>query len=150
MGKKIVIFLPTLVFILFSFYFIFAYWQKNLPLISPLDLVENLSPINNLLRKKSDKVVFGFLPYWNLRQASKLHIKSLTHLAYFGLDLNPDGTIKKYLNKSESEPGYNKIDSPELSLLMRQIKILNKKNILVIRAMDNDLIESIVNNKNHT
>lgn len=150
MGKKIIILIPTLFFLLFTFYFIFAYWQKNLPLVSPLDLVENLSPINNFLKKKSDKIVFGFLPYWNLRQSNQLRIKDLTHLGYFGIDLNPDGSIKQYMNKKEVEPGFNKLDSPELSLLMRQTKILNKKNILVIRAMDNDLIESVVNNKNHT
>ena len=148
--KKIIIIASTFLFILFSSCLAFSYWQKNLPLVSPLDLVENLSPINNILKKKSEKVIFGFMPYWNLRQANQLRVKELTHLAYFGIDLNPDGTVKQFLNKRETEPGFNKLNSHELSLLMRQIKILNKKNILVIRAMDNDLIESIVNSKNHS
>lgn len=149
MGKKISFLIPTFLLLLFSLYFSVAYWRQNLPLVSPLDLVENLSPINSFLKKEPQKIVFGFMPYWNLRLANQLRIKSLTHLGYFGIDLNSDGTIKQFLNKREAEPGFNKLDSNELSLLMRQIKILNKKNILVIRAMNNELIESIVDNKTH-
>lgn len=120
-------------------------WKTNLPLVSPLDLIESLPPVNNLLHRKSDKIVYGFLPYWNTKTSANLRIKELTHLAYFGLDLNPDGTLKKYDNPKELEPGYSKASSSQVQLLKRQLKILNKKFILVIRGMDNDLIESIVN-----
>jgi spore germination protein YaaH len=43
----------------------------------------------NLLRRE----VFGFLPYWEL--GSTLDYNSLSTIAYFGIDLNTDGTLDK-------------------------------------------------------
>lgn len=120
-------------------------WKTNLPLVSPIDLIESLPPVNNLLHRRSNKIVYGFLPYWNIKMSNSLRIRELTHLAYFGLDLNSDGTLKKFDNPKELEPGYSKASSSQIQLLKRQLKILNKKFILVIRGMDNDLIESIIN-----
>lgn len=124
-------------------FFSWKTWQQNLPLISPLELIETLAPIT--LNKKTDKVIFGFLPYWNMKLSNQLTIKHLTHLAYFGVDLNKDGTIKKLDNPREQEPGWTKLNSNEFNILERQLKITNKKTILTIRVMTYDQITSILN-----
>ena len=50
------------------------------------------SGTTNLLRRE----VFGFLPYWEL--GSTLDYTTLSTIAYFGVDLNTDGTLNKSSN----------------------------------------------------
>src|SRR5689334_20461580 len=38
------------------------------------------------------KEFFGFAPYWNLTAASQYDVTKWTTLAYFGIDINSDGT----------------------------------------------------------
>lgn len=121
---------------------IYQIWQKNLPLISPLELIETLAPITR--PSKTDKIIFGFFPYWNMKYSDELNIKHLTHLAYFGIDLNQDGTVKTHDNPQELEPGWNKLGSTSFSILHRQLQLTNKKTILVIRVMTYDQIISIL------
>src|SRR3989338_2833319 len=120
-------------------------WQINLPLVSPIDLIESLRELTPTYRRPGNKIVFGFLPFWNMKDSTKLYIRSLTHLAYFGIDLASDGSLKKYDKPGEKEPGWNKLNGEAFTILSRQIKLLGKKLILVVRAMDTDQIESLVN-----
>jgi spore germination protein YaaH len=137
----------SLVFTISLTIFIYFWWRHNLPLVSPLDLIENITHIPSKENSKQ-KIVLGFLPYWNLKYTDQIPIKNLTHLAYFGIDLEEDGTIKKYENPGELEPGWNKLNSQDYEILKRQMKILGKKNIILVRGMSNDLIKSIINNSN--
>lgn len=126
----------------------YFYWQSNLPLVSPIALIESLT---NTIPNKP-KIVYGFLPYWNLKYADRLHIQPLTHLAYFAIDLNADGSINKKVNKKELEPGWNKFSSKENQKVFYQSQLLGQKQILTITAMDPELIESLVDqpvNKNN-
>lgn len=122
---------------LFGYY----YWQKKLPLISPLSLIEK----NYFKQQQKNKVVYGFIPYWNLRQNANLQINHLTHLAYFAVDLNNDGSIHKRTKPNELEPGWNKLNSNETKALLYQSRLLQQKTVLTITAMDPDLIQSILN-----
>lgn len=142
--------LLTAIFLLLSAgsYFIYRYWQTNLPLLSPIDLVGSLgSPV--FPSTSPSKIVYGFFPYWNLKYKDDLNIRDLTHFAYFGIDLQDDGTLKKYENPGELEPGYNKLNSDDYGILSHQLTLLNKKQILVVRAMNPDQIESVLNNPTH-
>ena len=121
----------------------FIIWRNNLPLVSPIALIETL--IGNSPAIRSKKVVYGFFPYWNLKYADKLNIQSLTHFAYFAIDLNSDGSINKKINLIESEPGWNKLKSGDTNKLLYQAKLLGQKTVLTITAMDTDLIETILN-----
>lgn len=118
----------------------YFYWQSQLPLVSPIALIESITKTT----PKKNKIVYGFLPYWNLKHADKLHIQPLTHFAYFAIDLNEDGTINKKLNKRELEPGWNKFNSKDNQKVHYQSKLLSQKQILTITAMDPELIESLV------
>jgi len=142
MSRKIKIFFLTLALVFSSItaYFI---WQSNLPLVSPIDLIGSL--IGNSPAIKSEKVIYGFFPYWNLKYAEQLNIQSLTHFAYFAVDLNDDGTINKKVNLVESEPGWNKLRSKDTSKLLYQSKLLGQKTVIVITAMQPEIIENILN-----
>lgn len=130
-----------LIYLGLSFY---RLWLINLPLVSPLDLIESLPPLAPIFNKPGHKIAFGFLPYWNLKLANELTVKPLTHFAYFGIDLNADGSIKKYDRPSEKEPGWNKLNSDQYYLLHRQLKILGKKVILTVIAMETEQIDTLL------
>lgn len=117
-------------------------WRSTLPLVSPVALIGSL--IGNSPAIKSKKIIYGFFPYWNLKYADQLNIGSLTHFAYFAIDLNDDGTINKKTSLLESEPGWNKLKSKETGKLLYQSKLLGQKTVITITAMEPDLIESIL------
>lgn len=124
-------------------------WHTNLPLLSPMDVIASLTPESRLL-PQTKKVVYGFLPYWNLKYSDQIPIRYLTHLAYFGVDLDTNGGIKFYESPGVAEPGLHKLSSSEFSILHRQLKLVGKKSILLVRAFDPDQIETIVNNPDIT
>ncbi len=121
-------------------------WQKSIPLVSPIAFIESIYQAPT----KNKKVVYGFLPYWNLKYADTLQINHLTHLAYFAIDLNEDGTINKKVNKRELEPGWNKLNSDATSKILYQAKLLKQKTVLTVTAMDPKLISSIINSPEYS
>lgn len=133
----------ALVFSAITAYFV---WQSNLPLVSPVSLIETL--IGKSPAISSKKIVYGFLPYWNLKYADSLNISNLTHFAYFAVDLNDDGTINTRINTTESEPGWNKLKSKTTNKLLYQSKLLGQKTVLTVTAMKPDLIENILSTPN--
>ncbi|HOX96514.1 MAG TPA: glycosyl hydrolase family 18 protein [Candidatus Woesebacteria bacterium] len=122
----------------------FIIWQNNLPLVSPVSLIETL--IGNSPAVRSEKIIYGFFPYWNLKYSDTLNIQNLTHFAYFAIDLNADGSINKKINSVETEPGWNKLKSKDTSKLLYQSRLLGQKTIITITAMDPDTIEGILQN----
>ena len=121
----------------------YAIWRSTLPLVSPIALIDSL--IGNSPAIRSNKVIYGFFPYWNLKYAEQLKINSLTHFAYFAIDLKEDGSTNKKVNLVESEPGWNKLKSKDTNKLLYQSKLLGQKTVIVITAMQPETIESILN-----
>ncbi len=145
MRKKLLIF-TSLVIGICLLIVAYQYWQYQLPLISPLSFIETyITPPT-----RSTKQVYGFFPYWNLKVADRLRVNELTHFAYFSISLNPDGTIEKRVNPQELEPGWNKLNSSQTNKLLYQVKLLKKTTDLVVTAMDQDLIDSILSSPEHT
>ena len=128
--------------LIFSSITAFAVWQNALPLVSPVALIEVMT--GNAPSAKSNKVVYGFFPYWNLKVVDNLNIGFLTHFAYFAVDLNPDGSINKMNSKKEQEPGWNKLHSNSFNKLLYQTKLLGQKSVLTVTAMKPELIDSLV------
>ncbi len=125
---------------------VYYFWQKSLPLVSPISFIESIYQPQT----KNKKVVYGFLPYWNLKYSDTLQINYLTHLAYFAIDLNSDGTINKKVNSKELEPGWNKLNSDTTAKILYQAKLLKQKTVLTVTAMDPELIESIINSQENS
>lgn len=57
----------------------------------------------------SGKIVYGFLPYWNMNQVALQ--PELTHLAYFALDVRGDGSIRTRDSDGNAEPGFHRLGS---------------------------------------
>ena len=145
MLKKIIYSL-TVISIITIVIFGYFFWQSKLPLISPISFIESYIATPN----QRGKTVYGFFPYWNLKYADKLHVNELTHFAYFAADLNQDGSINKKINPKELEPGWNKLNGNEFKKIQYQIKLLNKKSIITITAMDTDVIDGIMDNQENS
>lgn len=88
------------------------WWFWDQPLVTPLT---NLSSFRFLQKPESqhghNKIVYGFLPYWNLSDA--ILQPELTHLSYFALTIGGNGEVRLQ-DDGNVEPGYNKLKSDQL------------------------------------
>lgn len=112
-------------------------------LLTPLATTVKVLGLNVATPKKPAKVVYGFLPYWNLKSYAQVPYHALTHLAIFGVALEPNGSFQTR-ESNYTEPGWRAFQLPEFEHSMSLAKLSDTKVILVLRAFDNDLIESIV------
>lgn len=113
-------------------------------LFSPFPTTHHLS--QNPPPTTHHKIVFGFLPYWNLKYEQFVRYDLLTHIAFFGFDVTPDGSIKTHTNDGYEEPGWTAYQSSTFGAMVRQAHDHQTKIVLVLRAFDNDTIESILLN----
>lgn len=124
--------------------FAYLYLSKTYPQTSPIltgtyYLERMLTPHANL-----NKHVMGFLPYWQLDSAHTIKPGLLSEINYFSLNVNADGEIKKVVN-GETDPGWNGWQKEEVKNLMTKSKIYGTEFTVTIAALDNDLIETILN-----
>lgn len=90
------------------------------------------------------KVVYGFLPYWNINKTA-LH-PELTHLAYFGLEIGADGNIITQ-NDQGTEPGFSKLKSEIFFQLVEGRPDQQTKTELVLIQFNNDDIVSLLSSE---
>jgi len=118
------------------------FWDE--PLLSPLNQGARFLFLTGNEQPASDgKIVYGYLPYWNL---NKVEIQpELTHLAYFGLTIGPDGKIiTREAETNTGEPGYHGLQSDQLlELSQRPGSPLELE--IVLAQFDNDAIVALLN-----
>lgn len=115
------------------------------PLLSPLSPLTSLNSINNVRTdSKNSKIILGFLPYWNLKYASSFRYSQLTDIAFFGLEVDKDGSILKYVDRYHEEPGWTALRSPMLGEVIRKSLVAGVRIHLVLRSFDNETIEAIL------
>ena len=78
------------------------------------------------------------MPFWLLDKADKDYIRYLTEMTYFGLTVNPDGTIQKYTNPGEAEPGWYALTSGKFT------PPANLKMSLAVFSGDPEVINQII------
>lgn len=126
--------------------FTFWYYQPT-ELISPLNEFAGSEFIRRFIpaqtNSEQQKVIYGFLPYWNLNQVQLA--PQVTHLAYFGLSLSPEGKILTEDETGSPEPGYQKLSSDRLLQLSQTIKQAGGQFELVLTLFDNEDIAELVN-----
>ncbi|MGI5828028.1 MAG: glycosyl hydrolase family 18 protein [Patescibacteria group bacterium] len=136
-------FLPLLLGVMLGFGVIFFYsnfLQKKTDFLSPLGTASETP----LPRVSSKKPVIGFLPYWNIRK-SNIPYHLLDFIAYFSLDLDKDGSIKK-MDKHNVNLGWYQLQSERLSNILETAKKNEVKTMLVVTAFDNEIIDSLTTN----
>ena len=73
--------------------------------------------------------VFGFAPYWKLSQAAAWNYSLLSTVAYFGLDVDPNGNFVQGTN-----PGWSGWNSQNLVSMINQAHQAGDRVVLVIKA----------------
>lgn len=146
--KKIILGLSVFVAaLLLSAVIVWIRTPSTQPLLSPITAKTVFRFLTNesFPSQTGRKMVYGFLPYWNVNTVSIQ--PELTHLAYFSLAIGPDGDILT-VTKGQPDQGFNKFKSDELLTLMTSIKKRNGKVELVFSQLNNDDITAFVLNEN--
>ncbi len=139
--------LSAVLIVFFSAMLTFWYFWE-IPLVSPLGSggqIHFLSKRNILGLFSRPKVIYGFLPYWNIDQV-KIH-PELTHLSYFGLNIGADGDIVINDEEGEAHAGYNGLKSDTFWNLTQELERQNSNLEIVLVQFDPDKIVKLVNNE---
>ncbi len=105
-------------------------------------------PLRGTLPDRDTHVV-GFLPFWLLDRAEGQY-PDITTLAYFALQLNTDGTIRKLDNPQEEEPGWTTLKSSRIRRRFEQAQTESKTLSLVIHQSDEqEILELLQDPETH-
>lgn len=88
--------------------------------------------------------VIGFLPYWLTDKADKNYTRYITDLTYFGLTIDADGSIKKFTNPGESEPGWYALKSGKIASFLSAAKKDGKRLSLAAFSGDEETIYGLI------
>lgn len=86
--------------------------------------------------------VFGFAPYWTLPIASGFDVSSLTTIAYFGVDVNPDGTVR------ESGSGWDGYQSQDLADLVTRAHAAGDRVVLTAICFSQSALDHLTSDPN--
>ena len=81
--------------------------------------------------------VFGFAPYWTLSSSSGFDVAGISTLAYFSLDVNPNGTL------DESGAGWNGYQSQALSNLVTRAHAAGDRVVLTVTDFDQGSLNAL-------
>ena len=87
---------------------------------------------------KLQREVFGFAPYWSLPQNASWNYGLLSTIAYFGLDVNGDGSF------ATTTRGWSGWTSQDLVDVINRAHAAGDRVVVVIKAFDEATINSIV------
>lgn len=146
--KKLILLLVGGLGLVAAFSFTLWYFQEP-TFTSPLSSLTTFNFIEEFIpRARDKKEVYGFLPYWNLKEVELE--PELTQLAYFGLTLGADGHVLTTTQNQTPEPGYQRLKSDRLLSLAQELEAQNKQNFgqfeIVLAQFDNETIKSLLNN----
>lgn len=84
---------------------------------------------------------FGFAPYWTLPQSSTFDVQGLTTIAYFSIDVNPDGTLDK------SGSGWQGLQSQALADLVTRAHQSGVRVVLTVNQFDQGALDTLTSSK---
>ena len=83
--------------------------------------------------------VFAFAPWWNLADESGFEVQDLTTIAYFSVDVNPDGTI----DESASNAGWVGYESQALADLVSRAHAADDRVVLTVTCFDQQSLDEL-------
>lgn len=125
---------------------LFLWLRWEMPLKSPISTQTHFrfAPGEWLRKTINPPIIYGFLPYWNLQEAN-INPK-LTHLAYFGLTVGPDGSLETE-GDSESLAGYRGLQSENFLNLLEELNQNRTQLELVIKQFSSDDAQKFLRSK---
>ncbi len=87
--------------------------------------------------------IVGFLPYWQTNTSPASGDSALTDLAYFGLTIDTDGSIKRYDAPGEEEPGLTTLKKESVQKRITDAKTRGISTSLVIHLADEERVASL-------
>ena len=118
---------------------------RDNPLLSPITSSTTLQflsdKLTNTNKDNSPKMIYGFLPYWNVNQVTIQ--PELTQLAYFSLTFDHTGHIVSR-SGGEVDQGYHKLQSEDFVNVMQVAQKNHAKMEIVLAQFDNDEISSFL------
>jgi Glycosyl hydrolases family 18 len=81
--------------------------------------------------------VFGYAPYWSLPQASQFPVSDFSTIAYFSVDVNPDGTV------DTSGPGWAGYESQDLTNLVNAAHQAGDRVVLTATDFSNSSLNTL-------
>jgi spore germination protein YaaH len=105
-------------------------------IISPL--VSNYKGLQPITENKGNYEVFGFAPFWTFSKLDNVDFKTLTTLAYFGLEVYSDGTLEN------DGPGYETFHSKKATEVFKKAHANGTRVVLTITQMQNSQILAIM------
>lgn len=123
----------------------FIWWFWDAPLMSPVNSFTTFRFLQNSSTPASgDKVIYGFVPYWNLKKTTVQ--PELTHLSYFSLTIGGDGSLLTKVD-GEVDQGYHRLQSEEFLDLAEQALNQNSKVDIVLTQFNESDINSFLKSK---
>ncbi len=135
--NKLKIKIAVLVFVTFFATIAVSLWTFwDIPLISPIDSLTTFMFLSkSQLAKNNEKIIYGFLPYWNVNKFTLQ--KELTHLSYFSLTLNADGSFSS-TSDGELDMGLHRLNSDEFTEINKDLIDNKKKSEIVVSQFNHD------------
>lgn len=85
--------------------------------------------------------VFGFAPYWTLPAAAGFNLSRLSTIAYFGVDIGPDGSV------IQSGGGWNGYQSQQLSDLVTRAHHGGVRVVLTAKSFDGPTLHRLARDR---
>lgn len=123
-------------------------WKHSQQIVSPLTNSTTFQFLAGQIlsaRSGTDKVVYGFVPYWNLDDVTIQ--PELTHFSYFGLPITGAGTISTSTDQNPDAIGYTKLQSEDFLNQLDQVIANNDKLEIVLIQFNNDDIVTLATNQ---
>ena len=101
------------------------------------------SPVTLTITGRPKKEVYGFFPYWMVKQEEKINIDELTSIALFGLEVDGKGNIITAIG-NQPEGGWAMWNDPKVNDLIARAKKKRVKVEITMKAFDRTNIEQLV------
>lgn len=103
-----------------------------------------ITPILEDLHLVKKFEVIGFSPYWLIPKQRFDYADVLTTWTYFGLVINPDGTIQKLVADTEEEPGWTTLKGEAVSQELSAYGAKQKERSLLLHLSNEDDIGTLI------
>ena len=98
--------------------------------------------------QKMNKQAVGFLTYWRMDDIKYIWFDLLTEINYFSLSVDKNGEIITIVG-DQTNPGWREWQDQSLKDLIAQAQVMGEAFTFTVSAHQNDVIKSILDNKDH-